>query len=112
MRLITSQSPVSDNRSVGAGSYRSFMLWAILIGLLINLLLIGLIVYYGTGRDSENSEKIEDYYPEGPYTGILGQLRLGRAGWDEMHGRDRAPGQDIAHCSGLYGQDAIIFKNF
>lgn len=99
MRPVTSQSPVSDNRSGGAGSYRSFMLWAILIGLLINLLLIGLVIYYGTGQNldiiepgqnSKISENFQnpDYYLGGYYPGVLGQLRLARTGSPLVPGRD------------------------
>ena len=99
MRPVTSQSPVSNNRSVGAGSYRAFMIWAILIGLLINLLFIGLILYYGTGQNldiiepgqnSKISENFQnpDYYRGDYYPGVLGQLRLARTGSPLVPGRD------------------------
>jgi hypothetical protein len=75
------------------------MLWAILIGLLLNLLLIGLVIYYGTelgrdiigpGQNSKISENFQnpDYYREGYYPGVLGQLRLARTGSPLAPGRD------------------------
>ncbi len=99
MRPVTSQTPVSDNRSVGAGSYRSFMFWGVLIGLLVHGLLTGLILYYGTGQNldvidpgqnSKISENFQnpDYYRGGYYPGVLGQLRLARTGSPLVPGRD------------------------
>lgn len=99
MRLITPQSPVSDNCEGGAGGYR-----ALLFNRVTGLVVIGLVcaILMGlyevsdkfetfTGQDSKISEKIKNYYP-----GVLGMLRRARTGSKPPFGQD------------LYGQDGEL----
>ena len=78
MRPIAPQSPVSHNRD-GAGGYRMFMFWGVLIGLIVNIILTLLIIFADGGqvskisKNSQNHDYYRNYYP-----GVLGQLRLAR----------------------------------
>ena len=68
------------------------MLWAILIGLVINLILTGLVVYYANNfAETHKSSKISKFIgqdsgdgalstqDQGNYQGLLGMLRMARS---------------------------------